>query len=83
MKFLPLELLMALMSKGATRKHESFVRRYMAILVLSLAVRVAKNPGVLPGALRRLGEQKIDGKRRRTHAADGVDARRNGKPDKG
>ena len=38
MKFLPLELLMALMSKGATRKHESFVRRYMAILVLSLAV---------------------------------------------
>ena len=38
MKFLPLELLMALMSKGAARKHESFVRRYLAILLLSLAV---------------------------------------------
>lgn len=38
MKFLPLEMLMTLMSKGAARKHESSVRLFAVILILSLAV---------------------------------------------
>ncbi len=38
MKFLPLEMLMTLMSKGAARKHASSVRLFAVILILSLAV---------------------------------------------